>query len=230
MRYWQGIIFLIKKPFRLFFLIAGLTLFFGLSQLHTAYVEKDNFYTEATGEICNVTSKKLLLHGRYVTRYWYDLRWYADGEIYEEHFEEQFYCRPEGKVNIWVSKNNRDALFAKPKETEEIINHASEYIFVSVVTGLIAIVLYWIHVLNRRESREEKMERLLDNKIGSIIMFVCCLIVIGLCAVDIYKDYQKGEMISTALIDMLIAFIVIAIICVIIFFVSKKQSDVYDKA
>lgn len=147
----KGFKFLIEKPFRILFVISGLTLFFGLSVLHSCYEAKD--YLESTGEICNVEQVRVLRRQQYVTRYNYDLVWYGEGELHKKHFNEEIDYREEGEVTIWVRPDNRHVLFAGPAEMKA---NAPIYLTVSLLTGILAFVLYYIHAVNRRESRTER--------------------------------------------------------------------------
>lgn len=221
MKLFYGIGILVKKPYRLFFVIAGVTLVIGAALLHGSYATKD--YVQTTGEICNVTQRRVLRRQGYVTRFTYDLRWYADGEVFEKHFDDMFDYEPEGEVTIWVSPDNRDAVLGRSDNHYQGINSGYIYLCISLVTGLLAAVMYRIYVKNRRESKKERTDRLENNIIGSIIGFLLSLFGVGYCVFDICKDYRAGEMVSSAVIDLIIACIVAAVICLVIFFVSRKQ-------
>lgn len=216
----RGVKFFVKNPFWLLVTISGIYLFLGLAQLHTNYVNKAYDFKECTGEIVNVTPKEVFRHGQYVIRYSYDLRWYADGEVFWEHYGDQVESMPEGEVSIWVRSDNRDVMFVEPGKAKQVLTE----LLVALVAGLLAALLYWRRVVNRKETPEERLDRLENNQIAGMIGFMLCLFGIGLVAFDMYRDYQAGKIIATVCMDMLIAFIVIAAICLIIFFVSKKES------
>ncbi len=62
----KGLALLMTKPFRLFFVIAAITLVLGVVGLHASYATRD--YVKTTGEICNVKQKRGLRRQGYVTR------------------------------------------------------------------------------------------------------------------------------------------------------------------
>ena len=217
----RGLLFLFKKPFRLFFVIAGITLVLGVTGLHTSYATKD--YIKTTGEISNVTSERVLRRQGYVTRYSYDLKWYADGEVFRKHFNGMFDPETEGEVTIWVSPDNRDAQLGRSGSFHTGIDFDYLCLCISLVSGLLAIMLYRFHVKNRKESSAEREERLEDNKLGSIIAFLLSLFGAGYGVFDIWKDYRAGKIISVACIDLAVIFLAAAVICLVIYFVSQKQ-------
>ena len=217
----RAVVFFINKPFRLFFAVAAVTLVLGVVGLHASYATRG--YIKTTGEICNVKQKRVLQRQGYVTRFSYDLRWQADGEVFEKHFSDMFDPEPEGEATIWVSPDKRDA---QPERSGGIsLGIDFEYLClcISLVSGLLAVVMYRLHVKNRRESPAEREERLEDNKTGSIIAFILSLFGVGYCVFDICKSYRAGKMISSASIDLVFFSMVAAVICLVIFFMSRKQ-------
>lgn len=218
----EGLKILLVKPFRLFFVLAGFFLFLGFSQLHTAYDAKN--YEESIGEICNLTSKKMLQNRRYVTRYSYDVIWYTQGESYRKHYKNQVDKREEGECAIWIRPDNRDILLANP---EKLKGAAYRYFLFSLASGVIGLVLWLIHAAGRRESADARMERLADMQIYSVVIFIFCLFGIGIAAIDLYLDYRGGVYRSTTMIDVIIMCAVIAVGCVVAFFVAKKKLEEY---
>lgn len=216
----RGLEYFLKKPYRFLFLVFGLCLFFGLMNLHSSLLVKD--YIETTGEIRNVESVHVLWHQKYVTRYNYDLVWYDNGRQYEKHFDEQRNCQEEGEVTIWVRPDNRDAVLFNSVEIKEDVGL---YLGISLLAGVVGLVVFIIHIINRRENGEERMERLENTEIGSMLIFVLCLIGIAIEVVALYMDYRKGFYVNPVLFDFSIACGVIAIICLILFFWAKRQLE-----
>lgn len=213
-----GLEYLLKKPYRLFFLLFGLFLFLGLASLHSSFLVKN--YIKTTGEICNVESVRVLWHREYVTRYNYDLVWYDNGKQYEKHMNEQMNFHEEGEVTIWVSPDNRDAVLSN---SVEIKDNAYLYLSISLLAGIVGLVIFIIHIINRRETREERMDRLENMEIGSMLLFILSLIGIAIQVIESYKDYRQGLYVNPVVFDISIACGVIAIICLILFFWAKRQ-------
>lgn len=214
----RGFYFLIIKPYRLCFLIAAITLFIGLVNLHRSYIVKD--YIENTGVIDNIESVRVLRRHQYVTEYNYDLTWFDNGEEYKKHFSGQVNLPEEGIVTIWVRPDNRDAVL---HNSFEIKKEAPLYLIIALVTGVLGIVILFIFIRNRRESNAERIERLEDTEIYSMVGFIFCIVGIVMYVIMEYIEYKQGEYISPVTFDGIIAIGVIAVICLIMFFRARKQ-------
>lgn len=221
--YWgkayRGLKILLEKPFRLFFCIAGLCLLLGFAQLHTAYDTKN--YIESIGQICNVTSKNIMRNGSHTTLYEYDLIWSFEGESYRKHYKDEENVREEGDCRIWIRPDNRNVMLASSGDLRKT---GFKYLLFSAASGILGLVLWLIHISGRRESPEERMERLENTKIYSVVMFIFCMIGIGIASVDLYRDIRKGVYRSTVMIDIIIFCAVIAIGCVVVFIAAKKKT------
>ncbi len=214
----EGLEFLLKKPYRFLFCVFGLFLFFGLISLHSSFLVKD--YIQTTGEICNVEQVRVLWHQQYVMRYNYDLIWYDNGTQYEKHIDEQMDCPEEGEVTIWVRPDNRDAALYN---SVEIKGYVGLYLGISLLAGVVGLVLFIRHITNRKETREEREERLENTEIGSMLLFILCLIGIAIQGIYAYMDYRKELYVNPVWFDFSIACGIIAIICLILFFRAKRQ-------
>lgn len=219
----QGIMVLLRKPYRLCFILAALFLFFSGTSFHNSVIMKD--YIETTGEVCNLEETTVTRHGNIEIRYNYDLIWYADGEAYEKHFDEQFDAREEGETTIWVRPDNRDAVFSN---SEENYDSAYKYLGIALAAGMVGLLLYGFAKMSRNESRSETIERLEDTKLYSIMAFFLSLIGVVIVFIMEYPAYKEGEYISPVVFDMAIACGVIAIGCLGMFFYAKHKLKKYE--
>lgn len=218
----KGLAFLITKPYRLCFLLAGFFLFLALTSFHSSVVVKD--YVEVVGEISDVEEVSVYWHQRYVTRYNYKLTWMADEQEYEKYFDEQIDCPEEGIVTIWVRPDNRDAVFSNAAEVSE---STYNYLGIGLAAGLVGILLLFIWKLSHPMNRQEQEEHLEDTKLYSVLVFFLCIVGIVIQLGMSYADYKKGEYINPVLYDFSIACGVIAAICVILFIRAKLKLKKY---
>ena len=169
------------------FIVSGLLLFFALFNLHSAGLSED--YIPTTGEISNVVEdEKRVQRGRLRMEYDFDVSWEMDGESYGKHFEDQLDYRPEGPTDIWVSPDGQHVRFSS---SEEIYKEAPVEIAIAVVVGILGFV--FLKRKNRKrkyESKAEKMDRLENRKIYSVIVFFVFAIMTGFFGYEIYKEYN----------------------------------------
>lgn len=218
-----GLLILLQKPYRLCFVLAGLFLFFTGTSFHSSVLIKD--YIETTGEVTNLEETTELRQGTGELRYNYDLTWYEDGEVYEKHFEKQLDAREEGEVTIWVSPDNRDAVFSNSVEN---FDAAYRFLGIALVAGIAGLLFYGIERSNRYESRSKTIERLEDTKLYSMIAFVLSLIGIVMPFILEYSAFKNGEYVNPVLFDFSVACGVIAIGCLILFFYAKRKVKKYE--
>lgn len=212
----RGLAFLLTKPYRICFLIAGVFLFFALTLFHSSVVVKD--YVETAGEISDVEEVSVYWHQRYVTRYNYQLTWTADGQEYEKYFEEQMDFPDEGEVTIWVRPDNRDAVFSN---TVEVNGDAYKHLGIGLAAGLLGFLLLFIWKQSHPMSRQQEEEHLEDTKLYSVLVFILCIIGIIMQLSMSYADYKSGKYVNPVLFDFSIACGVIALICVGLFIRAK---------
>ena len=212
----NGFAALIKKPYRICFLIAGVFLFFALTSFHSSVLIKD--YIEAVGEISDVEEVSVYWHQQYVTRYNYRLTWMSDDEEHEKYFEEQMDFPEEGEVTIWVRPDNQDAVLSNVVEVNE---SAYEYLGIGLAAGLLGFIILFIWNLSHPLTREQKEEQLEDTKLYSVLVFILCIIGIIIQVSMSYLDYRNGEYVDPVLYDFSIVCGVIALICVILFIRAK---------
>lgn len=218
---YRGFKFLLERPYRLFVVIAAFCLLLGGSTLHRAYDTKN--YIESTGQICNVTSKRVVRNGRQTKLYEYDLVWSFEGQSYRKHYKnkEKEEVKKEGEYKIWIRPDNREVILTSP---EKLKKSGFKYLLFSVASGILALIFWLIHIAGRKESREERMERLEDRKIYSVVMFIFCMIGIGIAGVEWWRDVRKGVYPGTIQLDIIIFCAVIAVGCVVVFIDTKKKS------
>lgn len=219
----SGLLILIKKPYRLCFVLAGLFLFLSGSSFHSSVLIKD--YIEITGEVCNLEETSELRHGSRELRYNYDLIWYEDGEEYEKHFEKQLDGREEGEITIWVRPDNKDAVFSNSVENYDT---AYQFLGIALIAGLVGLLFYGIERSNRYESRSQVIERLEDTKLYSMIAFVLSLIGMAMPFILEYSAFKNGEYVSPILFDFSVACGILAVGCLILFFNAKRKLKKYD--
>ena len=204
------------------FIIAGTLLFGGIFNLQSSVITRN--YIETTGVVSDIEVSEVLRHGRYETRYNYDVTWYADGEEYSQHLTKQVDLPEEGLVTLWMSSDNRDFRF---READEIAKEGYIFILIAFTAGGLGIFLHVIRKKKRQESGEKRMERLEDIRIYSIIAFVCSLFGEGIAIACSYSDYQKNEF-GFVDIDLLTVFGITAIISLIIDIVIKRRIRKHD--
>lgn len=206
-----ALVYLLEKPYRMLFLLCSVFLFFGLASVHSSYEVKK--YTETEGEICNLTSEEVLRHGKSVTRYDYDLVWYADGQEYQKHLNGQTDMPAEGITSIWVRPDNGDAVLFP---SVEIKRDAVIYLGVAMGTGLLGMVIYICYLVNRKETDEEKRDRLETAKVGSMIVFCLSLIAAGI-GFWVYCGGRKDRYTNSVMLDFSLYCGMIALISIICF-------------
>lgn len=206
-----------EHPSLLCFIIAGSLLFCGIINLQSSVITQN--YIETTGVISDIEVSKVLRHGRYETRYDYDVTWYTDGEEYSQHLTKQVELPEEGMITLWVSSNNRNFRFS---ESDEIAKEGYIFILIAFPVGGLGIFLYVIRKKKRQDSRAERMERLENIRIYAILMFVFSLFGVGIAIACSYSEYQNNEF-GFVFIDLLAVFGIAAIISLIIDIVTKKK-------
>lgn len=214
----DGLFILLKKPYRLCFMLSVLFLFLSGTSFHSSILLKD--YIETTGEVYNLEETSELRHGNREIRYNFDLVWYEDGEEYCKHFEKQFDAREEGMATIWVRPDNRDAVFSN---SEENYDAAYRYLGIGLFAGAVGFVFYFIEKSNRRESYSQAMERLEDTRLYSILAFIFSLIGAAIPFFMEFSAIKNGEYVNPILFDFSIACGIIAIGCLALFFHAGKQ-------
>lgn len=218
-----GLLILLKKPYRLCFVLAGLFLFFAGNSFHNSVLIKD--YVETTGEVINLEETTQLRQGIRELRYNYDLIWYEDGEVYEKHFEKQIDAREEGEVTIWVRPDNRDAAFSNSDE-----NYDATYrnLGIGLLAGAVGFIIFFIDRSSCRESYSEKMERLEDTRLYSILAFIFSLIGVAMPFIMEFSAIKNGEYVNPILFDFSIACGIIAIGCLLLFFHAGAKLKKYE--
>lgn len=219
----QGIMILLRKPYRLCFVLFALFLFFAGTSYHSSLIMTD--YIETVGEVCNVEETTELRHGNVEPRYNYDLIWYADGEEYEKHFDKQFDAREEGETTIWVRPDNKDAVFSNSMENYD---SAGRFLGLSFVAGLIGLIFYGLERMNRNESRSETIDRLENTQIYSAIGFALCIIGIMIQVIMEYPAYKRGKYINPVIFDFSVACGVIGVGCILMFIYAKRKLKKYE--
>lgn len=214
----EGIKFLLEKPYRLFIIVAVVFLFFALTSFHSSFIVKD--YEKSIGEICNLEEVRVLEKQRYVTRYNYDLVWYSDDEVYEKKFKHQIDKREEGETVIWVQPDNRNAVFSN---SVEIGKNAYIYLIIGLVAGVSGLFLLIKEKNSEKLSGNQKIEKLEDRLMYSVIAFILCLVGIGFQLWDAYVEKKAGEYVNPVMYDFSAVCGIIAVVCVILFISAKYE-------
>lgn len=210
-----------KYPHLLFFIIAVVDLFVALVNYHSSIMVKD--YIKIEGEVCNVETEQVLWHRQYVTRYNYDIVWYDEGEEYTKHLEEQADSVEEGTRMIWVHPDNKDAVL---HNSVQIGKDVPIYILIGLASGAIGFVICKYRQETRRESKAERIERLEDTKLYSVMAMILATIGEIFFGVMCYQDYKRGEYITPVIYDV---FLVIGVIGMIAFLQYKRAAKQLKK-
>ena len=88
-----------KYPHWCFFILAGAFLWGAVWNADSS--ERVEGYREIEAQICNVEKIRVFWHRRYVTRYNYDVIWYADGEEHVKHMKEEIDKVPGRQETLW---------------------------------------------------------------------------------------------------------------------------------
>ena len=206
-----------RYPQLLFFIVAGVSLFVGLVNFHSAITVKD--YIETEGEICNVESKQVLWHQHYVTRYDYDIVWYEGTKKHTRHLEEQVNPQEEGVRTIWVRPDNKNAILSNSVDFGQDV---PLYLLVGLVSGAIGFFICKVRSNKRRETRAQRIERLEDTKMYSIMVIILTVIAMGMFGIMGYEDYKNGY-IPSGVWDTYFALIVIIVAAFVMYRRAKKQ-------
>lgn len=206
-----------RYPQLLFIIVAGVSLFAGLVNFHSSIAVKD--YIETEGEICNVESKQVLWHQHYVTRYDYDIVWYDNSEKHTRHLEEQVDPEEEGVRTIWVRPDNKNAILSNSVDFGQDV---PLYLLVGLVSGAIGFFICKVRSNKRRETRAQRIERLEDTKMYSIMVIILTVIAMGMFGIMGYEDYKNGY-IPSGVWDTYFALIVIIVAAFVMYRRAKKQ-------
>ena len=209
-----------RYPYLIFFIIAGVSLFVGLVNFHSSITVKD--YIETEGEICNLESKQVLWHQHYVTRYDYDIVWYEGTKKHTKHLEEQVNPEEEGARTIWVRPDNKNAILSNSVDIREEV---PLNLLAGIVSGAIGFVLWNRQRSRRRETRAQRIERLEDTKMYSIMVIILSVIAMVMFGIIGYEDYKSGYIISFVW-DVYFALSVIIVAAFVIYRRAKKQLGV----
>lgn len=184
----------IKHPYLILFIISGVCLLAAMMNSHTSVETKD--YREMEGYICNVEEGQELWHGRYVTRYSYDIVWYDDGQEYSRHLDGQISAGEEGPVTIWVHPENLDAVLGSSEAVGENV-HID--LLISIVTAIIGYILFKVKFNEKRMSRFELEDYLFSVRIYSMLTVVLAIIGAVMLVVMNYNDMKDGEYVRAAM-------------------------------
>lgn len=197
-----------EYPHVLCFIVSGVFLFAAMFNLHSAELSED--YIPAIGEISNVEEdEKRVQRGRERMEYDFDVSWEMDGQTYEKHFEDQMDYRPEGPVNIWVSPDGQQVRFSS---SEDVYKETPGTIAVAVIAGILGVAILKTKNKTRKyESKAEKMDRLENRKIYSVMAFLVFAVLAGFFGYDMYKEHNPFDM------DVIIASVIGMMVCVGIF-------------
>ena len=206
-----------RYPQLLFIIVAGVSLFAGLVNFHSSIAVKD--YIETEGEICNVESKQVLWHQHYVTRYDYDIVWYDNSKKYTKHLEDQVDPEEEGVRTIWVRPDNKSAIL---RNSVDFGQDVPLYLLVGLVSGAIGFFICKVRSNKRRETRAQRIERLEDTKMYSIMVIILTVIAMGMFGIMGYEDYKNGY-IPSGVWDTYFALIVIIVAAFVMYRRAKKQ-------
>ena len=206
-----------RYPQLLFIIVAGVSLFAGLVNFHSSIAVKD--YIETEGEICNVESKQVLWHQHYVTRYDYDIVWYDNSEKHTRHLEEQVDPEEEGVRTIWVRPDNKNAILSNSVDFGQDV---PLYLLVGLVSGASGFFICKVRSNKGRETRAQRIERLEDTKMYSIMVIILTVIAMGMFGIMGYEDYKNGY-IPSGVWDTYFALIVIIVVAFVMYRRAKKQ-------
>lgn len=208
----------IKHPYLIFFIISAVCLLVAMVNSHSSVETKD--YRETEGFICNLEETEELWHGRYVTRYEYDIVWYDQGQEYCKHLEGQIDYKEEGPGTIWVHPENTDAILGNP---EDVSKDSPAYMLISIVTAIIGYILFKVQYNERRMSRSELEDYLFSVRIGSMLAVIFSVIGGIMVAVVNYNDEKNGEYVRLAMYDPIVLCGVIAVIGLFQFFKAGRK-------
>lgn len=201
-----------------FYIISAVAFVTAAVNYHSSTLVKN--YTETTGEICNVEAREVLWHQEYVTRYSYDVVWYADGEEYVKHMDEQTDAKEEGETIIWVSRDNQHVAFSSSVDIKRDVPIG---FLISVISGSIGLIIYKLKRKNLRETKEQRAERLGDRRLYSGMGFVLACSGLIMMGIDCFKESKKTGYFDPLMIDFCLVCVAVAVICVIVFITTGRQ-------
>lgn len=210
--------FFFKSPHIILWIVAAVFLFAGCTNYHSSVIVAD--YEKVCGEICNVEEEEVLRKGVYVTRYSYDIVWEDDGEEYVKHLDGQIDAPEEGLTDIWIRPDNMDVALSS---SVEIGSEVTDNLAIALVAGLAGFIVYGIRCATRKESYAEKQERLEDTRLYSMMTAILSLIAIVICGIMNYQDYKEAEYYNPLNVDILVAFALVGVVALIIFFSAGRQ-------
>ena len=212
--------FFIKNPHVILWIVAAVFLFAGCTNYHSSVIVAD--YEKICGEICNVEEEEVLKKGVYVTRYSYDIVWEDDGEEYVKHLDGQMDALEEGLRDIWVRPDNMDAALSS---SAEIGSDVTGNLAIALVAGLAGFIAYFICCAMRKESYAEKQERLENKRLYSMMAAILSLITVVICGIMSYQEYKETLYFNPLDADILIAFGVVGVVALIMFFSAGRQLE-----
>lgn len=214
----RQITFFIKNPHVTLWIVAAVFLLVGCINFHSSILVAD--YEKVRGEICNVEEKEVLKKGASVTEYAFDVVWESDGEEYVEHYDGQKEAPEEGSRYIWVRPDNKDSALSS---AADIGSEVSGNLAIAMVTGISGFIIYGIRRSGKKESWIEKKERLEDTQMYSMMTAILAFIAAVICGVMSYQDYRETLYFNPLEVDMLVAFALVGIVALIIFFHAGRE-------
>lgn len=134
-----------KYPHWCFFIFAGVFLWGAVWNADSSERVEDYWETEA--QICNVEAVQVFRRRKYVTRYNYDVVWYADGEEHVKHMEEEIDKVPEGERTIWVSMDGQKiALYS----SKELVEESNRQLLIAAAAGIAGAAILVVRKKGRK--------------------------------------------------------------------------------
>lgn len=210
--------FIFKSLHVFLWIVAAVFLFAGCTNYHSSVIVAD--YEKICGEICNVEEEEILRKGVYVTRYRYDIVWEDDGEEYVKHLDGQMDAPEEGPRDIWVRPDNMDAALSS---SVDIGSEVTGNIAIAMAAGIAGFIAYAIRCAVRKENYAEKQERLENTRLYSMMAVILSVIAVAICGIMSYQEYKETLYFNPLDVDILIAFGLVGVVALIIFFCAGKQ-------
>lgn len=212
-----------KKPYILFFLMAGLLLICGFMNLQSYWETKD--YIPMTGEVTNVEQYQIHRKGGSFPRYRYDVLWFdTKGNQHTQSFDGQVDRPEEGEQSILVRPDQKGVYVT---ERSSIMENEPIFLAGGVVCLLMGIICY-VYAYRRRDySREAVMDRASSTMIYSALLVVCCIAGMGFVIYDMMRDQRKLGYINSVSYDLLVILVLVIVICIVLFIRARKQYDKY---
>lgn len=208
----------IRNPYLIFYIIAATFLVVAVMNGHSAALTKD--YRETEGYICNLEEGQELWHGEYVIRYSYDIVWYDDGQEYTEHLDSQVDYVEEGPRTIWVHPENVDAAL---DSSEGIDEHVPAYFLIAVIAAIIGYILYKQKYDEKRMSRSQLSDYLLNVRICSMMAVIFSVIGVIIIAGMNHAEKKNGQYLNPVMNDLYIFCGIIVVIGLFQFFKAGRK-------